>query len=78
MLRGLKTTPQSVRKQTNKQTKNKKTKKKKNIVTREDDYKTKTDEVNKILEEICGQKGIPLIRNNSITSNRHWNRSRLD
>ena len=77
MLRGLKTTPQSVRKQTNKQTKNKKTKKN-NIVTREDDYKTKTDEVNKILEEICGQKGIPLIRNNSITSNRHWNRSRLD
>ena len=47
------------------------------IVTREDGYKTKADEVNKILEEICGKKGIPLIRNNNINSKRHLNRSRL-
>ena len=47
------------------------------IVTGEDGYKTKADEVNKILEEICGKKGIPLIRNNSINSKRHLNRSRL-
>ena len=31
------------------------------IVTREDGYKTKVDEVNKILEEISGKKGMPLI-----------------
>ena len=47
------------------------------IVTLEDGYKTKADEVNKILEEICGKKGIPLIRNNNINSKRHLNRSRL-
>ena len=46
------------------------------IVTREDGYKTKADEVNKILGEICGKKGIPLIRNNNINSNRHLNKSR--
>ena len=40
-------------------------------------YKTKADEVNKILEEICGKKGIPLIRNNNINSKRHLNRTRL-
>ena len=32
---------------------------------------------NKILEEICGKKGIPLIRNNNINSKRHSNRSIL-
>ena len=47
------------------------------IVTREDGYKTKVDEVNKILEEICGKKCIPLIRNNNFKSKRHLNRSRL-
>ena len=47
------------------------------IVTREDGYKTKTDEANKILEEICGKKDIPLIRNNNINLKRHLNRSRL-
>ena len=47
------------------------------IVTREDGYKTKADEVNKILEEICGKKGIPLIQNNDINSKNHLNRSRL-
>ena len=47
------------------------------IVTREDGYKTKADEVNKILEEICDKKSMPLIRNNNINSNRHLNRSRL-
>ena len=47
------------------------------IVTREDDYKTKVDKVNKMLEEICGKKGIPLIRNNNINPKRHLNRSRL-
>ena len=46
-------------------------------MTREDGYKTKADEVNKILEEVCGKKGIPLIRNNNINSKRHLNRSRL-
>ena len=40
-------------------------------------YKTKADEVNKILEEICGKKGIPLIWNNNINSKRHLNRTRL-
>ena len=38
------------------------------IVNREGGYKTKADEVNKILEEICGKKGVPLIRNNNINS----------
>ena len=33
--------------------------------------------MNKVLEEICGKKGIPLIRNNNINSKRHLNRSRL-
>ena len=47
------------------------------IVTHEDGYKTKVDEVNKILEEIFGKKGTPLIRNNNINSKRHVNRSRL-
>ena len=47
------------------------------IVTREDGYKTTADEVNKILEEICDKKSMPLIRNNNINSNRHLNRSRL-
>ena len=47
------------------------------IVTREDGYKSKADEANKILEEICSKKGIPLIRNNNISSKRHLNRSRL-
>ena len=47
------------------------------IVTHEDGYKTKVDEVNKILEEIFGKKGTPLIRNNNINSKRHINRSRL-
>ena len=37
----------------------------------------KADEVNKILEEIFGEKGIPLIRNKNINSKRHLNRSRL-
>ena len=46
------------------------------IVTREDGYKTKADEVNKILEEICDTKSIPLIRNNNINSNRNLNWSR--
>ena len=45
------------------------------MVTREDDYKTKVDEVNRILEEI-GKKGILLIRNNNINS-RYLNKSRL-
>ena len=48
-----------------------------NIVTRQDGYKIKADEVNKILEEMCGKKGIPLIRNNNINSKRHLNRSRV-
>ena len=47
------------------------------IINREDGYKTKTDEVNKILEEICGKKCVPLIRNNKINSKRHLNRTRL-
>ena len=47
------------------------------IVTREDGYKTKVDEVNKILEELSGKKGMPLIRNNNINSKRHLYRSRL-
>ena len=47
------------------------------IVTREDDYKTKANELNKILEEICGKKGVPLIRNININSKKHLNRSRL-
>ena len=47
------------------------------IVTREDGYKTKADQVNKILEEICGKEVISLIQNNNINSNRHLNRSRL-
>ena len=47
------------------------------IVTGEDGYKTKADEVNKILGEICGKKGIPLIRNYNINSKRHLNKSRL-
>ena len=46
-----------------------------NMVTREDDCKTKVDEVNRILEEI-GKKGILLIRNNNINS-RYLNKSRL-
>ena len=46
------------------------------FVTREDRYKTKADEVNKILEEIFDKKSIPLIRNNNINSNRNLNRSR--
>ena len=46
-------------------------------MTREDGYKTKADEVNKILEEVCGKKGIPLIRNNNINSKRHLNKSKL-
>ena len=33
--------------------------------------------MNKILEEICGKKGIPLIRNNNINSKRHLNKSKL-
>ena len=32
------------------------------ILTREDGYKAKVDEVNKTLEEICGKKGISFIR----------------
>lgn len=44
-----------------------------NMITREDDCKTKADEVNKILEEI-GKKGITLIRN---INSRYLNRSRL-
>ena len=44
------------------------------IVTPEDSYKTKADEVNKILEEICDKKGIPLIRNNNINSKRYLNK----
>ena len=32
--------------------------------------------MNKILEEVCGKKGKPLIRNNN-NSKRHLNRSRL-
>ena len=47
------------------------------IVIREDGYKTKADEVNEMLEEMCGKNGIPLIRNNNINSKRHLNRSRL-
>ena len=47
------------------------------IVTREDDCKTKVDKVNKMLEEICGKKGIPLIRNDNINPKRRLNRSRL-
>ena len=47
------------------------------IVIREDGYKTKADEVNEILEEMCGKNVIPLIRNNNINSKRHLNRSRL-
>ena len=46
------------------------------FVTREDGYKTKADEVNKILEEIFDKKSIPLIRNNNINSNRNLNWSR--
>ena len=46
------------------------------IVTREDGYKTNADEVNKILQEICGKNGIPSIRNN-INSKRHLIGSRL-
>ena len=38
------------------------------IINREGGYKTKADEVNKILEEICGKKGVSLIRNNNINS----------
>ena len=48
-----------------------------NIVTPKDDYKTNANEVNKILEEICGKKGIPLIWNNNINSKRYLNRGRL-
>ena len=33
------------------------------IVTREYGYNPKVDEVNKMLEEICGKKGIPLTQN---------------
>ena len=47
------------------------------IITRKDGHKTKADEVNKILEEICGKKDIPLIRNNNTHLKRHLNRSRL-
>ena len=47
------------------------------LVTREDDYKTKADEVNKTLQEIFGKKGIPLIRNNNINSERALNSSIL-
>ena len=46
------------------------------IINREDGYKTKADEVNKILEEIFDKKSIPLIRNNNINSNRNLNWSR--
>ena len=38
------------------------------IINREGGYKTMADEVNKILEEICGKKGVSLIRNNNINS----------
>ena len=48
-----------------------------NAATREDGYKTKVDGVNKILQEICGKKGIPLIQHNNINSKRHINRSRV-
>ena len=48
-----------------------------NIITREDDYKNKAHEVNKILKEMCGTERIPLIRNNNISSKRHLNMSRI-
>ena len=47
------------------------------IVTCEDDYKTKADEVNKALWEIWGEKGITLIQNNNINLKGHLSRSRL-
>lgn len=40
-----------------------------NIVTREVDENSKADEVNEILEEMCREKVISLIRNNNINSN---------
>ena len=40
-----------------------------NIVTREVDENSKADEVNEILEEVCREKVISLIRNNNINSN---------
>ena len=40
-----------------------------NIVTREVDENSKADEVNEILEEMCREKFISLIRNNNINSN---------
>ena len=47
------------------------------VVTREDGYISKADEVNKILEKICGKKCTTLIRNSNINSKRHLNRSRV-
>ena len=47
------------------------------VVTCEDGYISKADEVNKILGKICGKKCTTLIRNSNINSKRHLNRSGL-